>query len=61
MLWSSAKVESKELTGEPEPTQCPTSGQSAETGSRKSQVLLTNISKYLSLLELAKGFEPPTC
>jgi hypothetical protein len=57
MLWSSAKVESKELTGESEPTQHLTSGQSTETGFRKSQVLLT---LHLSLLELARGFEPPT-
>ena len=34
MLWSSAKVESRELTGEPEPTQQIASGKTAEAGSR---------------------------
>ena len=51
MLWSSAKVESRELTGEPEPTQQFVSGLTAETGFRKSQVILTYVSRYWSWRE----------
>ena len=37
MLWSSAKVESRELTDEPEPAQQTTFEKSAESGARLSQ------------------------
>ena len=57
MLWSSAKMESRELTGEPEPTQQIVSDITAEAGSRNPKFYYYFTS---FLLELARGFEPPT-
>ena len=59
MLWSSAKVESKELTGESEPTHKiyrpvkPPKLGSANPKCYKPYFIQT-------YLELARGFEPPT-